>query len=83
MLTSVSVVTGEQRRPACSHSRRSHQRAAADPTEGPAGGLQGRGPVQGGRPVGLVHCGAPQEVWPGLGPEHRREEVREMYYWHQ
>lgn len=75
-----SLVTGEWYRPTRSQSRRSHQCAAADPAESPAGGLQGRGPVQGGRPVGLVHCRAPQEAWPGPGPEHCREEVREIYY---
>lgn len=26
--------------------------------------------------MGLVHRGAPQEAWPGSGPEHCREEVR-------
>lgn len=73
--TSFRLVTGERHRPACSQPRRGHQRAAADPAQGPAGGLQGRGPVQGGGPVGLLHRGAPQEARPGLGPEHCREEV--------
>lgn len=73
------LTTGERYRPAWSQSRWSHQCAAADPTESAAGGLQGRGPVQGGRPVGLVHRRAPQEARPGPGPEHRGEEVRDIY----